>query len=109
MIRGLSYALHEYAVVDDRTGAFVTRDLAEYHVPVHADIPSIEAYFLDALDLVANPIGIKGLGELGISGSGAAILNAIYNACGVRTLRVPLTLDVILRGLESASRSKSVR
>jgi xanthine dehydrogenase YagR molybdenum-binding subunit len=99
MLWGLSYVLHEEAVVDERTGAFATRDLAHYHVPVHADIPAIEAHFLDGLDLKANPIGAKGLGELGITGSAAAVLNAIYNACGVRTRSFPLTLDKILKGM----------
>jgi xanthine dehydrogenase YagR molybdenum-binding subunit len=99
MIWGLSYALHEEAVVDPRTGAFVTRDLAEYHVPANADVPQIEAYFIEEIDKYANPLGIKGIGELGISGSGAAIANAIYNACGVRVRDFPVTLDKILEGL----------
>jgi xanthine dehydrogenase YagR molybdenum-binding subunit len=68
-------------------------------VPVHADTPAIEGHFHDGLDLNANPIGAKGLGELGITGSGTVVLNAIYNACGVRTRSVPLTLDKILKGL----------
>ena len=99
MIWGLSYALHEEAVIDRRTGAFATRDLAEYHVPVNADVPQIEAYFIEEPDKYANPIGVKGIGELGISGSGAAIANAIYNACGVRVRDFPVTLDKILHGL----------
>jgi xanthine dehydrogenase YagR molybdenum-binding subunit len=99
MIWGISYALHEEAVVDPRTGAFVTRDLAEYHVASNADIPQIEAYFIEESDKFANPLGIKGIGELGISGSGAAVVNAIYNACGVRARDFPLTLDKILEGL----------
>jgi xanthine dehydrogenase YagR molybdenum-binding subunit len=99
MIWGLSYALHEEAVVDPRTGAFVTRDLAEYHMPANADVPQIEAYFIEESDRYANPVGVKGIGELGISGSGAAVTNAIYNACGVRVRDFPLTLDKILPGL----------
>jgi xanthine dehydrogenase YagR molybdenum-binding subunit len=99
MIWGISYALYEEAVVDRRTGAFVTRDLAEYHVPANADIPQIEAYFVEENDLIANPLGVKGIGELGISGAGAAVTNAIYNACGVRVRDFPLTLDKILEGL----------
>jgi xanthine dehydrogenase YagR molybdenum-binding subunit len=99
MIWGLGYALHEEAVVDERTGAFVTRDLADYHVPVNADVPRIEAYFIEEPDLLANPVGAKGIGELGISGAGAAITNAVYNACGVRVRDFPLTLDKILPGL----------
>lgn len=99
MIWGLSYALNEEAVIDKRTGAFVTRDLAEYHVPVNADVPQIEAHFIEEPDMYANPIGIKGIGELGNSGVGAAITNAMYNACGVRAREFPLTLDKILDGL----------
>ena len=98
MIWGIGYALHEEAVIDQRTGAFVTRDLAEYHVPVNADVPQIEAYFIEEPD-IANPIGVKGIGELGISGAGAAITNAIYNACGVRVRDFPMTLDKLLPGL----------
>ena len=65
----------------------------------NADVPQIEAYFIEEPDKYANPLGVKGIGELGISGSGAAIANAIYNACGVRVRDFPLTLDKILEGL----------
>ena len=99
MIWGLGYALHEHAVIDRRTGAFVNRDLGEYHIPVNADVPQIEAYFIEEHDGHASPVGAKGLGELGISGAGAAVTNAIYNACGVRVREFPLTLDKILAGL----------
>jgi xanthine dehydrogenase YagR molybdenum-binding subunit len=96
MIWGLSYALHEEAVVDRRSGAFVTRDLAEYHVPVNADVQRIEAYFIEEPDRHANPLGAKGLGELGNAGAAAAVINAIYNACGVRVYDFPATLDKLL-------------
>lgn len=96
MIWGLGYALHEDAVLDKRSGAFVNRDLGEYHIPVNADVPQIEAYFIEEIDEHANPTGAKGLGELGISGVGAAITNAVYNACGVRARHWPMTLDQIL-------------
>ncbi len=99
MIWGMSYALHEEAVVDGRSGAFVTRDLAEYHVPVNADVPRVEAYFVEDPDRHANPLGVKGIGELGNAGAGAAVTNAIYNACGVRVRDFPLTLDKIIAGL----------
>ncbi len=99
MIWGIGYALQEEAVIDRRTGAFVTRDLAEYHLPTNADAPQVEAYFIEEPDKYANPIGVKGVGELGISGSGAAILNAIYNACGVRVRDCPATIDKVLPGL----------
>ncbi|MDB5966115.1 MAG: xanthine dehydrogenase, partial [Polaromonas sp.] len=101
MIWGVGSALHEEAVIDPRYGHFVNHDLAEYHVPVHADIPAIEAVFLPELDDKANPLKIKGVGELGISGAGAAVVNAVFNACGVRIRDYPLTLDKVLAGLQT--------
>jgi xanthine dehydrogenase YagR molybdenum-binding subunit len=99
MIWGIGYALHEDAVLDRRTGQFVNHDLAEYHIPSHADVPHLDVRFIEEIDEHANPIGVKGLGELSISGAGAAVTNAIYNACGVRVRDFPLTLDKILAGL----------
>jgi len=99
MIWGIGYALHEDAVLDTRTGQFVNHDLAEYHVPTHADVPHIQVEFIEVIDRHANPIGVKGLGELSISGAGAAVTNAIYNACGVRVREFPMTVDKILGGL----------
>jgi len=99
MIWGIGYALMEGAELDRRHGQFVNHDLGEYHVPVHADIPHLDVHFIEELDHHANPIGAKGLGELTISGAGAAVANAIYNACGVRVREFPLTLDKILAGL----------
>ena len=99
MVFGIGAALMEDAVPDLRHGDFVNHDLAEYHVPVHADVPAMEAYFLEELDPVANPLKAKGVGELGICGAGAAIANAIYNACGVRIRDYPMTLDKVLAGL----------
>ncbi|MGN6374144.1 MAG: xanthine dehydrogenase family protein molybdopterin-binding subunit [Sphingomonas sp.] len=99
MIWGIGYALHEHAVLDRRSGQFVNHDLAEYHVPAHADVPPLDVMFIEEVDEHANPLGIKGLGELSISGAGAAVTNAIYNACGVRVRDFPLTLDAILPGL----------
>jgi xanthine dehydrogenase YagR molybdenum-binding subunit len=101
MIWGVSNALHEDAVLDARHGFFVNHDLAEYHVAAHADIPAIDAIFLPELDDKANPLKIKGIGELGISGAGAAVANAIYNATGVRVRDYPITLDKILAGWSS--------
>lgn len=99
MIWGVGAALHEEAVIDPRHGYFVNNDLAGYHVPSHADIPAIEAVFLDEVDDKTNPLKIKGIGELGISGAGAALANAVYNACGVRVRHYPVTLDKVLGGL----------
>lgn len=98
MIFGVGSALSEEIVLDTRYGAFINHDLAEYHVPVNADIGPMEAIFLSELDDKANPLKIKGLGEVGISGAGACIANAVYNACGVRIRDYPLTLDKVLAG-----------
>lgn len=96
---GIGGALTEEVAQDHRFGSYVNHDLAEYHVPVHADIPDIEIVFLPELDDKASPLKAKGLGELGICGVGAAVANAIYNACGVRVREYPITLDKILAGL----------
>ena len=98
MIWGVGSALHEQAVVDPRSGSFVNHDLAGYHVPVHADIPAIDAIMLTGFDDKSNPLGSKGVGELGICAAGAAVANAIYNACGVRVRDYPITPDKILSG-----------
>ncbi len=99
LIWGVGSALEEEAVVDPRIGAFVTQDLVHYHVPVHADVPQIEAVMLDEFDPHANVLGSKGLGELGICGAGAAVANAVYNACGARVRDYPITLDKVLPAL----------
>jgi xanthine dehydrogenase YagR molybdenum-binding subunit len=99
MVFGFGSALQEAMTLDPRFGYFVNHDLAEYHVPVHADIPAIDAMFLDELDNESNPLKSKGIGELGICGAGASIANAIYNACGVRIRDYPITLDKLLSGL----------
>jgi xanthine dehydrogenase YagR molybdenum-binding subunit len=99
MTFGVGMALLEEAVVDPRSGAFVNCDLAGYLVPVHADIPAIDAVILDGFDDKANVLGVKGLGELGICGAGAAIGNAIFNATAVRVRDFPITLDKLLPAL----------
>ncbi len=99
MTFGIGAALHEDLIHDERNGRIVNRDLSEYHLPVNADVPQLEVVLLDERDVHANPIHAKGIGELGISGAGAAIANAIYNACGVRVRDYPITLDKILAGL----------
>ncbi|MGE0577317.1 molybdopterin cofactor-binding domain-containing protein [Reyranella sp.] len=96
MIWGVGAALEEEAVVDPRFGAFITQDLATYHVPVHADVPNVDAVLLDEFDPHANVLGSKGVGELGICGAGAAVANAVYNACGARVRSYPITLDKVL-------------
>ncbi|HEV7599830.1 MAG TPA: xanthine dehydrogenase family protein molybdopterin-binding subunit [Bradyrhizobium sp.] len=96
MIFGVGAALQEDMALDPRFGYFVNHDLAEYHVPVHADIPVIDAVFLPELDDKSNPLKSKGIGELGICGAGASLANAVYNACGVRIRDYPITLDKII-------------
>ncbi|MFG2140909.1 molybdopterin cofactor-binding domain-containing protein [Streptomyces sp. NPDC048650] len=99
MIWGAGAALEEEAVVDPRSGAFVNRDLAQYLVPVHADIPDVDIVVLDGYDDKANALGAKGVGELGICGSGAAVANAVFNATGIRVRDFPITLEKVLPGL----------
>jgi len=99
MVFGLGSALEEGMTLDPRFGYFVNRDLAEYLVPVHADIPAIDAIFLAELDNESNPLKSKGIGELGICGAGASIANAVYNACGARIRDYPITLDKLLSKL----------
>jgi len=99
MTFGVGMALLEEAVVDQRSGAFVNCDLAGYLVPVNADIPLIDAAILDGYDDKANVLGVKGLGELGICGAGAAIGNAVFNATAVRVRDFPITLDKLLPAL----------
>jgi xanthine dehydrogenase YagR molybdenum-binding subunit len=99
MVFGVGAALQEAMVLDPRFGYFVNHDLAEYHVPVHADVPAIDAIFLPELDEESNPLKSKGIGELGICGAGAAIANAIHNACGARIRDYPITLDKVLASL----------
>jgi xanthine dehydrogenase YagR molybdenum-binding subunit len=99
MSMGVGAALMEHAVVDTRLGYFVNHDMAEYLVPVHADIPHQEVIFLDELDAKSSPMKAKGVGELGICGAGAAVANAVYNACGARIRDYPITLDKVLASL----------
>jgi xanthine dehydrogenase YagR molybdenum-binding subunit len=99
MTMGVGAALMEHAVIDQRYGCFINHDMAEYQVPVHADIPHQDVVFLDEVDDKSSPMKAKGVGELGICGAGAAVANAVYNACGVRIRDYPLTLDKILAGM----------
>ena len=99
MIWGVSSALHEAAHIDPRYGNYINSDLAEYLVPVEADIPAIDAIMLDDFDGKANELGMKGVGELGVCGTGAAIANAVFNATGIRLRDFPITMDKLLPGL----------
>ena len=96
MTMGLSMALHEESVRDHRFGHVVTRDLATYHISSHADIPDIDAIWLDSVDAHSNPMGSRGAGEIGIVGSAAAIVNAVHHATGVRVRDLPVMCDALL-------------
>ncbi|MEU3853918.1 xanthine dehydrogenase family protein molybdopterin-binding subunit [Streptomyces sp. NPDC029554] len=99
MTMGLGMALTEGSTMDAAFGDFVESDLASYHVPVHADVAEIEAHWLDEEDPRLNPMGSKGIGEIGIVGTAAAIGNAVHHATGVRFRELPLTPDRVLAGL----------
>ena len=99
MIWGIGMALTEALIHDPRDGHVVNRDLAEYHIPVNADVPQIEVVLLDERDDIACPLQSKGIGELGLCGAAGSVINAIYNATGVRVRDFPATLDKILGGL----------
>jgi xanthine dehydrogenase YagR molybdenum-binding subunit len=98
MTMGLSMALHEHSVIDAQFGHYANGDFAEYHIAVNADVPAIEVGWIDEHDPHVNPMGSKGIGEIGIVGTAAAIANAAYNATGIRVRRLPLTLDAFLAG-----------
>lgn len=96
---GIGMALTEELVHDPRDGHIVNRDFAEYHLPVNADVPQLDVVFLDERDDAGCPMQSKGIGELGFCGAAGAVLNAIYNATGVRVRDYPATLDKLLAGL----------
>src|SRR6202021_2447079 len=96
MIWGVSFALHEHAVMDARSGRPMNANLAEYHIPVNADVPSIEAIMVEERDPHVNALGIKGVGEIGVTGSAGAVANAVWHATGVRVRKFPITLDRLI-------------
>jgi xanthine dehydrogenase YagR molybdenum-binding subunit len=102
MVQGMSMALHEEGVLDQRFGDWVNRDLATYHIASCADVQSIEVDWVDDPDERVNPLGIKGLGEIGIVGSAAAMANAVYHATGVRVRDLPIRPDKLLDRLSTA-------
>ncbi len=95
IIMGLGLALMEETQFDERSGRIMNPSLAEYHVPVHMDVPEIDIIWNDIPD-PHTPMGARGIGEIGITGTGAAVANAIYNACGKRIRNLPITLDKLL-------------
>ena len=96
IVWGIGMALEEESVIDQKFGRFVNHSLGEYHVPVNADVHDLEVIFVDERDEIVNPIGAKGLGEIGLLGVAAAIANAVYNATGKRIRELPITLDKLL-------------
>ncbi len=93
VVWGIGMALHEETLVDQNFGRFMNANIAEYHMPTNADVGEIEVIFVDERDALINPLGVKGLGEIGVVGVAAAIANAIYHATGKRVRDLPITLD----------------
>jgi xanthine dehydrogenase YagR molybdenum-binding subunit len=96
MIWGVSFALHEHAVIDHRSGRILNANLADYHIPVNADVPSLEAIMIDEHDPHVNVLGIKGVGEIGVTGSAGAVANAVWHATGIRVRRFPIRIEDLL-------------
>jgi len=94
-VMGIGSALHEESMLDHQLGRFMNRNLGEYHVPAHADIHDLDVIFVDEEDK-ANPLGVKGVGEIGIVGTAAAIANAVFHATGKRVRDMPITIDKLL-------------
>jgi xanthine dehydrogenase YagR molybdenum-binding subunit len=95
-VAGIGMALMEEGVIDQRYGKWVNNNFADYHVPVHADVPAIESILVDKPDPFINPIGAKGMGEVSIVGFAAAVANAVYHATGKRIRELPVTPDKLI-------------
>ncbi|HEX3469323.1 MAG TPA: xanthine dehydrogenase family protein molybdopterin-binding subunit [Candidatus Elarobacter sp.] len=100
---GIGMAMLEETVRDPRSGAVVTNNLADYHVPVNADVQAIDVLFVEEPDLRFNPLGIRGVGEIGITGVAAAIGNAVYHATGIRVRDLPIVPEKLLLGASNAA------
>jgi xanthine dehydrogenase YagR molybdenum-binding subunit len=101
MVWGVSFALHEEAVTDRRSGRILNANLADYHVPVNADLPSLQALMIDEYDPHVNALGIKGVGEIGITGSAGAVANAVWHATGIRVRRFPIRIEDLVTAAAS--------
>jgi xanthine dehydrogenase YagR molybdenum-binding subunit len=97
VVWGIGMALHEETLIDHKFGRIMNANIAEYHIPVNADVHDIKVIFVEEQDNIVNPLGIKGLGEIGIIGVAAAIANAVYHATGKRIRDLPITLDKLQR------------
>jgi xanthine dehydrogenase YagR molybdenum-binding subunit len=93
----------EHTILDSDQGRWITHDLGTYHLPVHADVPDIDIHFVGPPDYKFNPLGSRGIGEIGNTGMAAAIGNAVYHATGVRVRELPITSDKILAALAAAA------
>jgi xanthine dehydrogenase YagR molybdenum-binding subunit len=96
IIMGLGMALMEETSRDQRTGTIVSNNLADYHVPVNADVPPIDIAFVEHPDLTFNALGVRGVGEIGITGVAAAVANAVYHASGRRVRDLPILPERLL-------------
>jgi xanthine dehydrogenase YagR molybdenum-binding subunit len=96
MIWGISFALHEKAIVDPRSGRIMNANFGEYHVPVNADVPHLDALMIDEHDPHVNALGIKGVGEIAITGSAGAVANAVWHATGIRVRRFPIGIEALV-------------
>ncbi|WP_018147456.1 xanthine dehydrogenase family protein molybdopterin-binding subunit [Henriciella marina] len=101
MIWGVGFALHEEGIHDKRSGRPLNNDFAGYHIPVLADVPHLKALLVDEEDPHVNDLGVKGVGELGITGTVGAIANAVWHATGVRTARYPIKIEDLLKGAQT--------
>jgi xanthine dehydrogenase YagR molybdenum-binding subunit len=96
IVFGMGMVLHEESMLDHTLGRFMNHNYAEYHIPVNADVHNIDVIFVDEKDEHINPLGVKGVGEIGVVGTAAAIANAIFHATGKRIRELPITLDKLL-------------
>jgi xanthine dehydrogenase YagR molybdenum-binding subunit len=96
MIWGLSFALHEEAVIDRRTGRIVNASFGEYYVPTNADVPAMQALLIEERDPFVNALGVKGVGEIGVTGTAGAVANAVWHATGVRPRKFPIRPEALM-------------
>ena len=97
IVWGISLALHENTHLDPHTGRIANANLAEYHIPVNADIGEIDVSAIDIPDTKFNPLGVRGIGEIGITGTAAAVANAVFHATGRRVRDLPITPEKLLQ------------